>query len=322
MQAWKNLATTERAVSSDGRRSPRSWACYVVFPLTLLGGLGLTAGLIEAGLDPALGLVGASLGTMVVVATSERLIPFREDWNVRRGDLLTDILHSLLSSFLTIEVVKIGLVAALLPLAGASSAAWGSALWPSEWSIWGQLGLAALLIEFGCYWIHRASHEIDFLWRFHSVHHSPERLYWLNAGRDHPIGAALTTLASLPLAIVAGVPEPCMALYFALQSIHGLFQHANIDVRLGPLNWIFSMAELHRWHHSTKLEEANANYGLTLIFWDVIFGTRHLPGPDGPAEIGIESMPDFPRDYVRQLAVPFRWRNGQRQSLEAERRSA
>jgi sterol desaturase/sphingolipid hydroxylase (fatty acid hydroxylase superfamily) len=57
----------------------------------------------------------------------------------------------------------------------------------------------------------------------------------------------------------------------------GIFQHANVQLRLGPLNWFFSMAELHRWHHSRTVEEANHNYGQTISVWDWVFGTRYLP---------------------------------------------
>ena len=308
------------AEERDGSLAPRGalaqLACVAIFPVTLAVGLWATVAAMAEGFAPAAALGIASLSCMLVVAVAERLIPFRADWNQSQGDILTDFLHSLLSSYLCIEIVKLGLLVALLPLAGSLSASYGSPLWPTSWSIWAQLALAAVVIEFGCYWIHRVGHEVEFFWRFHSVHHSPERLYWLNAGRDHPVGAALTTLASLPAAIVLGVPEQCMALYFVLQSIHGLFQHANIDVRLGPLNWIFSMAELHRWHHSKKLEEANTNYGLTLICWDVVFGTRILPNSRGPEVIGIEAMPRFPKSYWEQVTVPFRWHYWLRESAK------
>ncbi|MBW1884731.1 MAG: sterol desaturase family protein [Deltaproteobacteria bacterium] len=289
-------------------------ARLTLFPLVLGTGLWATATAMAEGFAPAASLGLVSMACMVIVAVAERWIPFRADWNRSHGDILTDILHSLFSSYLCIELVKLGLLMALLPLAGWLSAQYGSPLWPGDWSIWAQLTLVAVIVEFGCYWIHRICHESEFFWRFHAVHHSPLRLYFLNAGRDHPLGAALTTLASLPPAIALGVPEPCMALYFVLQSIHGLFQHANVDVRLGPLNWVFSMAELHRWHHSTKMEEANTNYGLTLICWDIVFGTRFLPHLRGPDVIGIEAMPRFPKSYWGQFTVPFRWRYWLRES--------
>jgi sterol desaturase/sphingolipid hydroxylase (fatty acid hydroxylase superfamily) len=75
------------------------------------------------------------------------------------------------------------------------------------------------------------------------------------------------------------------------------------------------MAELHRWHHSKNVAEANRNYGGNLILWDVLFGTRFLP-PDRepPADVGIGDMPAFPHGLLAQLAVPFRWQQVRREA--------
>ena len=76
---------------------------------------------------------------------------------------------------------------------------------------------------------------------------------------------------------------------------------------IGPLNWIFSITELHRWHHLKHGHGANHNYGVNLIVWDVIFGTRWLPDDrDPPEAIGIEALPAFPMGYWANLASPFR----------------
>jgi len=75
------------------------------------------------------------------------------------------------------------------------------------------------------------------------------------------------------------------------------------------------MAELHRWHHSRRLEESNTNFGQNLIVWDVVFGTRFLPKDrEPPADIGIAGLPAFPMDYWGQLVSPFRWRAIREQS--------
>jgi hypothetical protein len=45
-----------------------------------------------------------------------------------------------------------------------------------------------------------------------------------------------------------------------------------------------------------------------LILWDIVFGTRFLPDDrDAPAEIGMESLPEFPMGYWQQLISPLRW---------------
>jgi ornithine lipid hydroxylase len=103
-----------------------------------------------------------------------------------------------------------------------------------------------------------------------------------------------------------------LLLFATFSGAHMLMQHANVDVRLGPLNWIFSMNEVHRWHHSRIIAEQNANYGGVLLVWDVIFGTRFHPADrEPPVDVGLHGLRDFPTGYLEQLASPFRralWR--------------
>jgi sterol desaturase/sphingolipid hydroxylase (fatty acid hydroxylase superfamily) len=172
-----------------------------------------------------------------------------------------------------------------------------------------QLLLVVCLTDLLQYWLHRASHRWEWLWRFHAIHHSAERLYWLNTGRFHPFDAALTYLASLPLLWILGCPEQTIALYLILATSHGPLQHSNIDMRLGPLNWVLCQAELHRWHHSPLRGERDMNYGAITILWDVVFGTRFLPARRPPEALGIGSMPYFPRKFGPQLLAPLRWRS-------------
>lgn len=67
--------------------------------------------------------------------------------------------------------------------------------------------------------------------------------------------------------------------------------------------------ELHRWHHSRSLDDANKNYGANLIVWDIVFGTRHLPSDreHQPADVGFDGVDAFPSNYLGQVASVFRW---------------
>ena len=105
-----------------------------------------------------------------------------------------------------------------------------------------------------------------------------------------------------------------------ITAVHGIFQHANLQLRLGPLNHFFSMAELHRWHHSKTIEEANHNYGQTVIVWDTLFGTRFLPADREPPEaIGIPDLPAFPMTWWAQIRSPFQWSRIRSESAELDR---
>ena len=86
----------------------------------------------------------------------------------------------------------------------------------------------------------------------------------------------------------------------------GRFQHTNMDLILGPFDYIFSSPKNHRYHHSKKIEEGNTNYGGDVIFWDILFGTFHLPKGEQPSDdIGIGGMPNYPKSFVGLMLAPF-----------------
>ena len=95
-----------------------------------------------------------------------------------------------------------------------------------------------------------------------------------------------------------GTSKDVLALTAVAVVVADAFQHANIAIRLGPLSWIYSIGNLHRWHHSRDRHEDDANYGNVYIFWDVVFGTRYLPGDrEPPEQVGIEGLDAFSRGF-------------------------
>lgn len=177
-------------------------------------------------------------------------------------------------------------------------------IWPHEWPIFAQAILMVLSADFLRYWLHVCSHRWSWLWRLHAVHHSPHKIYWLNVGRFHSVEKALQFLIdSLPF-IVLGVSDQVIALYFVFYSINGFSQHCNIQLSLGYLNYLISGPELHRWHHSSLVKEANHNYGNNLIVWDLIFGTRFLPKDRQVNLLGLENR-NYPMRFMDQLKTPF-----------------
>jgi sterol desaturase/sphingolipid hydroxylase (fatty acid hydroxylase superfamily) len=112
------------------------------------------------------------------------------------------------------------------------------------------------------------------------------------------------TIGVLPLAFL-GAQQEVFILLGIINIVVGFFQHANIDFKLGPLGWIFSIGDLHRWHHSRERSEHDRNYGNNFIFWDTVFGTRFLPADrQPPDDIGIHY---FPRTVGAQILAPLRW---------------
>ena len=62
--------------------------------------------------------------------------------------------------------------------------------------------------EIGYYWGHRWSHEIPFLWRFHSIHHSAEEIDFLVNTRAHPFDMVFGRFCGLVPMYVLGLGGP------------------------------------------------------------------------------------------------------------------
>lgn len=289
-------------------------ARYLIYPALVTVAIVASLWLLSSGLFEPLIILVVNLPIYALVFLLERLLPYYPEWNQPKKDVLTDLL-SLIFSVTVAGAIGQGLA---LLLGGALS--FGLSLtqvWPSSWPILGQLLLAVVLGDLGSYWVHRLQHEGGgWLWRIHAAHHSSGRLYWLNGSRLHPLDSfSATFLVTFPMALLGATS----ALYVVLgvyAGVHLAMQHSNIDYRLGPLNWIMSAAEAHRWHHSREMKEANHNYGSVVLFWDIVFGTRFLPKDRRPPlDVGLAGGEDakspFPQGYWGQLLSPFRralWR--------------
>ncbi len=238
-----------------------------------------------------------------MVTLLELKFPHRAEWRPPVSEIKTDL------GFMTIVQLAfpplMGFVFAYALIAPARALNLPtSALWPHALPIWQQALLMILAVDFLRYWLHRSAHLNDTLWRLHSVHHSVEQMYWLNTARFHLLEKALQmTLDSLPF-LLMGVEPTVLAIYYVAYATNGFFQHCNIELRYGVLNYIVGSAETHRWHHSRIPRESNANYGNTVIVWDLLFGTWFLPQERAVQELGLQD-PDYPKSFWALMRAPF-----------------
>jgi sterol desaturase/sphingolipid hydroxylase (fatty acid hydroxylase superfamily) len=237
----------------------------------------------------------------IVIPVLERITPYRRDWRPDRREWFTDALYTFV---IQIAMPPLLTLLVVLGLSGLTQPYLHSSLWPHHWSILAQGLLMVLLVDLMRYWLHRFAHTNPTLWRLHAVHHSPDKLYWLNTARFHPLEKALHfSFDSMPF-ILLGVNEYVLAFYFVCYAVNGFYQHGNVHLRPGLLNYIFSTAELHRWHHSKKLAEANHNYSNTTIVWDIVFGTYYRPRDRSMERAGIQND-HYPMRFGQQLIGPF-----------------
>lgn len=234
----------------------------------------------------------------------ERYMPHEPAWNEDDGQTFANIAHTLLSKgtvqTLVVFSTAIGLAALVTPAAEP-----GHGIWPRHWPLWIQVIMGVTAAEFGLYWAHRIAHEWMPLWRFHAVHHSVTRLWVINTGRFHFIDSLASILLGMAVLLILGAPMEVLVWLSAVTAFIGMLTHCNVDMRLGPLSWIFNTPGLHRWHHSRKISEGNKNYGENLMVWDQLFGTYFNPvNRRPPVNIGINEY--MPPGFWQQLAYPFR----------------
>jgi len=182
---------------------------------------------------------------------------------------------------------------------GIMPAAFRAAVQSQPW--WLQLIEVVFLSDLFVYWGHRLQHRVEFLWRFHSVHHSSEHLDWLAAHREHPLDTVYTmTMINLP-AFLLGFSLPTIAGLIAFRGLWAVYIHSNVRLPIGPLRMLFGAPELHHWHHSKEREAGN--YANISPLMDLLFGTYRCP-PHEPEALGINEP--MPKSYVGQMVHPFR----------------
>lgn len=271
----------------------KTWVRFGAYPAVfgtaaLFVLLGSTLGMAPWPLFALVALFGVG-----AVAGLERLQPFEPDWNRDHGDTWTDSVHVL---------VNLGLLAGtaygLHEIAGRlpTTHAWPVAL---------QILAAGAIIDAGLYAMHRLSHHVPWLWRLHAIHHSAERLYWMNGERRHPLSAVLMAAPGLITVVVLGAPPAVVSAWLTLLSVHLAFQHANLDYTVGPLRALLGVAESHRWHHKREYEDAQVNFGEFWLVWDHLFKTYRAPvARMAASDVGLRDR-EFPAGYAAQLRWPF-----------------
>lgn len=175
--------------------------------------------------------------------------------------------------------------------------------------IWARILAGMVAGEIGYYWGHRWSHEIPFLWGFHSIHHSAEHIDFLVNTRAHPVDMVFGRFCALVPLYLLGLGGPVGSagslvpvIVTLIGTAWGFFIHSNLRWRFGPLEWLISTPAFHHWHHTLN-GPINVNYSSTLPWLDRVFGTHYLPHDAWPDAYGIKAK--LPDSLVGQLAYPL-----------------
>lgn len=175
-----------------------------------------------------------------------------------------------------------------------------------------KLVLGLLALDAVRWALHAACHRLPWLWRLHRVHHSDLDYDCTIGLRFHPLEALLSQGVLILAVVLLGVPPVVVLVSDVLTIAHGFVAHGNVslppglDARLR--RWVVT-PDLHRVHHSVRVEESQSNFGSVLALWDRAFATWRAAPADGPLgmAIGLGELRDARQlTLARLLWLPFR----------------
>ncbi|MHA7899542.1 MAG: sterol desaturase family protein [Henriciella sp.] len=141
--------------------------------------------------------------------------------------------------------------------------------------VWGVAILGYMIFDLAVWAQHVAMHRIDFLWRFHRVHHADPDFDVFTALRFHPGEMVISLAWKGAVVALLGVPAVFVLWYEVLLNVGAMFNHSNLKLPRGLDQWLrlgLVTPDMHRVHHSTDHVEANRNFGFLIPWWDRLFG--------------------------------------------------
>jgi sterol desaturase/sphingolipid hydroxylase (fatty acid hydroxylase superfamily) len=242
------------------------------------------------------------LGSTLIFIVIEKMFPLYKNQPVFRPGWQTDFAHFIVNHFM------VGLILLIVNFAIHRIFGWAVYaplhLFVKTLPFLVELFFILLVADFVQYWTHRAYHEVPFLWRFHSVHHSAKYMDWMAGSRQHICELVFTRVAVLGALYVVGFSKEVMDVYIIIVGFQAVFNHANVSLPWGPLKYVLVTPDFHHWHHSSDKEALDKNYSAHFAFIDYLFGTAVNSDKRFPEKYGV--LGDYmPEGFLKQQAFPF-----------------
>jgi sterol desaturase/sphingolipid hydroxylase (fatty acid hydroxylase superfamily) len=139
---------------------------------------------------------------------------------------------------------------------------------------WLRIALAFVVGDLLGYALHRALHEVPWLWRFHRVHHAAVDLHFWEGWRLHPVDFVAHGLAVGIPGVVLGAPFAELVWLVLLRKAYTAYLHANLPWRHGALASLLASPSWHAVHHDADRRGDHANFAAMFPWIDRLFGTH------------------------------------------------
>ncbi len=221
--------------------------------------------------------------------------------------------HAGINFFMTFTTIAINFTLAFLLLATSDwtiANDFGILQWLPKMPLWLYAFIGLILLDFiGAYLVHLIEHKVQFLWRFHLIHHTDTWVDTTSGNRHHPGESVIRFTFTLLGVFIVGSPMWMVFLYQTISVVSTQFTHANIALpeKLDSfLSYFIVSPNMHKVHHHYKLPYTDSNYGNIFSFWDRIFGTfMYLKKEDIVYGIDTHMNPEEHNQLSNLLKIPF-----------------
>ncbi|OFA08833.1 sterol desaturase family protein [Duganella phyllosphaerae] len=142
-----------------------------------------------------------------------------------------------------------------------------------------------VVLDFFDYWYHRASHQFNWWWALHGLHHSQQNMNLWSDNRNHVLDDFLRDIYMGVIALCIGVEPSQYVMLVSVSRILQSLQHANVRIHFGWLGErLLVSPRYHRMHHAIGVGHESkgagtlggCNFAVLLPVWDIIFRTANF----------------------------------------------
>jgi sterol desaturase/sphingolipid hydroxylase (fatty acid hydroxylase superfamily) len=250
----------------------------------------------------------------LVLRPLEALIPVHKfnDPRARWNDFIYTVLHRIglfsVLIFFTLDPLMDG-VAGVLRFESFHPFNLES-LWPGI-SPLGSFLVYFVVLDFFDYWYHRASHQFNWWWALHGLHHSQQNMNLWSDNRNHLLDDLLRDVYMGLIALCIGVEPSQYVMLVSVSRILQSLQHANVRIHFGRFGeWLLVSPRYHRMHHSIGVGHEShgkgtlggCNFAVLLPVWDIIFRTANFT----PEFVATGIRDQLPQTDARGATTPGR----------------